>query len=120
MMKQILLALPLLVRWPSSTRRAVGPIRRPGDVRRDRSSGSGNAQTITVPNASSMNDLVGVLVKYIPAATNTTAATVTVNGFSPCTYRKPTSAGLAALNGSPAEIVTGQSLRCSCMTARSA
>ncbi len=72
--------------------------------------GSGNAQTIVVPNASSMSDLVGVLVKYIPSATNTSSATVTVNAFTACTFRKPTSAGLAALNGSPAEIVTGQSL----------
>lgn len=73
--------------------------------------GSANVQTITLPNASSLGDIVGVLVKYIPGASNTSAATVTINAFAPCTFRKPTNAGLVALaGGATPEIVAGQSL----------
>lgn len=73
--------------------------------------GSANVQTITLPNASSLGDIVGVLVKYIPGVSNTSAATVTINAFSPCAFRKPTNAGLVALaGGANPEIVAGQSL----------
>jgi len=69
--------------------------------------GTANAQTISLPNATSYSDLVGVIVKYVPGATNTGDATLTVNSFvtSPH-FRKPSGAGLVALAGG--EIVTGQ------------
>lgn len=76
--------------------------------------GSANAQTITVANATSYANLRGVAVKYIPGATNTTAATLAVSGNSgvlsggPISFRRPTSSGLAALAGG--EIVTGQAV----------
>lgn len=69
--------------------------------------GSANAQTITISNATSYADLVGVLVKFIPGATNTAAATLNVNGFgSSPSFRKPNGAGVTALTGG--EIVSGQ------------
>ena len=69
--------------------------------------GTANAQTITLANASSYADLVGVAVKYTPSATNTGDATLTVNGFgSSPSFRKPNGAGVTALTGG--EIVSGQ------------
>ena len=70
--------------------------------------GSANAQTMTLPNATSLADLVGVIVKYVPNVGNTGDATLTVNSFvgSPPHFRKPTGSGLAALTG--AELVAGQ------------
>src|SRR4051812_6015238 len=66
--------------------------------------GSANAQTLTLANASSYNDLLGVIIKYIPGTSNTSAATLTINGFgSSPAFRKPTSAGPVALTGSPSE-----------------
>ena len=69
--------------------------------------GTANAQTLTLANASSYADLVGVIVKYTPGATNTGAATLTVNGFgSSPSFRKPNGAGVTALTGG--ELVSGQ------------
>lgn len=69
--------------------------------------GTANAQTLTLANASSYADLTGVIVKYVPTATNTGAATMTVNGFgSSPAFRKPSGSGMTALTGS--EIVSGQ------------
>ena len=69
--------------------------------------GSANAQTITVPNASTYTDLQGVLIKFLPVATNTGAVTLNVNGFgtSP-SFRKLGGAGLTALTGG--ELVINQ------------
>jgi hypothetical protein len=68
--------------------------------------GSANAQTITLANALSLAALTGVKIVYIPSASNTAAATMTVNGFATTAMRKVTGAGLAALTG--AEIISGQ------------
>jgi hypothetical protein len=68
--------------------------------------GTANAQTVTLPNATSLTDLLGVIVKYVPGATNTGAATLTVNSLAATAFRKPTNTGLAALTGG--EIVSGQ------------
>lgn len=76
--------------------------------------GTANAQTVTIPNASSYADLLGVPLQIVPGATNTTAATLTVSGNSGAlsggaiAIRRPTSSGLAALVGG--EIQSGQSL----------
>jgi len=74
--------------------------------------GSANAQTITLPNATQYSDLLGVLVKYIPGATNTAAATLAVSGNGgtltggPISFRKPSIGGLVALTGT--ELIIGQ------------
>jgi hypothetical protein len=70
--------------------------------------GTANAQTLTLPNATSLADLVGVIVKYVPNVGNTGDATLTVNSFagSPPHFRKPTGTGLAALTGG--ELVAAQ------------
>lgn len=69
--------------------------------------GTANAQTLTLANASAYADLVGVIVKYVPSATNTGAATLNVNSFgSSPSFRKPNGAGVTALVGG--EIVSGQ------------
>jgi hypothetical protein len=74
--------------------------------------GTANAQTITVPNATSYADLYGVLIKFIPGATNSGSATLAVSGLGgalaggPITIQKPTGSGRAALTGQ--EIVSGR------------
>ncbi len=68
--------------------------------------GTANAQTGTVANVSSYNDVLNVLLKYTPTATNTGDTTFTLNGFgtSP-NFRKTTTGGLAVLTGN--ELVNG-------------
>jgi hypothetical protein len=62
--------------------------------------GTANAQTVTIPNAASLTNLRGVLLKYIPAATNTAATTLTVNALTPTSVLKPSNnSTLAALSG---------------------
>lgn len=69
--------------------------------------GTANAQTLTLANATSYADLLGVIVKYVPSATNTGSATLNVNGFgSSPQLRKANGSGLTALTGG--EIVSGQ------------
>jgi hypothetical protein len=69
--------------------------------------GTANAQTLTLPNATSLADLVGVIVKYVPNVGNTGDATLTVNSFgSPPHFMKPTGSGLVAL--ASGDLVAGQ------------
>jgi hypothetical protein len=69
--------------------------------------GSSNAQTITVPNATSYSDLIGVLVKLIPGATNSGDMTLQVNGFAtPPHVEKPIGSGMGLLTGQ--EFTSGQ------------
>lgn len=69
--------------------------------------GTANAQTITLANVSSYNDLVGVLVKFIPGATNSGATTLAVNGLAtPPSLRKPTGSAMGAFTGG--EFTVGQ------------
>lgn len=69
--------------------------------------GSANAQTIALANVTSYADVTGVIIKYIPAATNTGAATLGITGVvGTLPLRKPSGAGVTALTGS--EIVTGR------------
>lgn len=74
--------------------------------------GGTNAQTLTLANASSYADLLGVIVKYVPGGANNGAATIAVSGNSgvlsggPIAFRRATDAGLAPLVGG--EIVVGQ------------
>lgn len=64
-----------------------------------RGGGTANAQTIPLSNVGSYADLVGVIVKYVPSVTNTSTATIAVNGLSPVTVLKQTRAGGAVLQG---------------------
>ena len=52
--------------------------------------GSANAQTVALANAASYADIVGVVVKYVPAATNTGATTVNVNSLGATNFYKST------------------------------
>ena len=69
------------------------------------SGGSANAQTITVANASSYADLLGVPVRFLPGASNTGAATLNVSSLGAKAIKKPSTTGPAALTGG--EMVTG-------------
>jgi hypothetical protein len=67
--------------------------------------GTANAQTGTVTNASSYSDLSGVLLKLVPAASNTGDATLQINSYaSPPHFRIN---GAALVGG---EVVTGRPL----------
>jgi hypothetical protein len=68
--------------------------------------GSANAQTITVPNATNMADLLGVKLVYVPQATNSGPATINPNSLGAQSVRKLTNSGLQALTGF--ELVTNQ------------
>jgi len=68
--------------------------------------GTANVQTATLPNATSLADLLGVIVKYVPNVNNTGAATLTINSLAATAFRKPTNAGIVELTGG--ELVAGQ------------
>lgn len=68
--------------------------------------GSANAQTATIPNMAAYADVLGVLIKYVPAATNTATATFNPNTIGAQTIVKMSTAGLTALTGG--ELVAGQ------------
>ena len=68
--------------------------------------GSANAQTVALANAASYADIVGVVVKYVPAATNTGATTVNVNSLGATNFYKSTLTGLVPMTGN--ELVAGQ------------
>jgi hypothetical protein len=69
--------------------------------------GTANAQTISIPNAVSLTNLRGVLLKYVPAASNTGATTLAVTGLTATAVLKPSNnSTLAALSGG--EIRVGQ------------
>lgn len=60
--------------------------------------GTANAITLTVPNWT--RNIPGVPIRFLPAAQNTGATTVVVNGIgSAIAIRKPTGNGVAALTG---------------------
>ena len=61
--------------------------------------GSGNAQTMSLPNVQNLSDILGVYVSCTPAAQNSSSATLTVNSLSAVPIQKPTSGGLTALTG---------------------
>lgn len=75
------------------------------------STGGANAFTVTIPNINQASDLLGVPIRALMSAPNSSAATLTVsNGSSNILtnvpIQKPTTSGLAALTG--CEIVSGQ------------
>ena len=69
--------------------------------------GTGNAQTITIPNVTSMADVLGVIIKFTPVANNTTAATLNINSIGAVAIDKTSSGGPTALTGG--ELVGGGS-----------
>ncbi len=73
--------------------------------------GSGNAQTITIPNVGSLGDILGVQIKVKPSFTNTGAMTLNPNTLGAVAVNKTSAAGPVALTGSefvssPAQTVT--------------
>jgi len=68
--------------------------------------GSANAIVIAIPDVSSIADLVGVPVRFLPSATNTGPATAAVGGTAATAVKKATQNGLAPLSGQ--EMVAGQ------------
>jgi len=70
--------------------------------------GTANAQTITLNNVGAYTQIVGVLVKYVPGATNTGSATINVNSIGGITVKKPSPGGFVNLSGG--ELVTGQTV----------
>ncbi len=67
--------------------------------------GSANAQTLTLPNALTLADILGVNIKWIPSNGNTGATTLNVNGIGAQAIQRVTPAGMVALGGG--EIVAG-------------
>jgi microcystin-dependent protein len=61
------------------------------------SSGSANAQSITIANYDA--DEPGVTLRFIPGFTNTGPATISINGHSPIALQRPSSIGLVAFSG---------------------
>lgn len=61
------------------------------------SGGSANAQTITIPNLTTVP--VGVPFRFIPGLANTGSATLKINTTSAITVKKQTAGGLALLTG---------------------
>lgn len=57
-----------------------------------------NAQTIAINNVQTLNDVLGVPLRYIPAADNTGPATIAINGLTATTVQRPSSIGLVALS----------------------
>jgi microcystin-dependent protein len=65
--------------------------------------GTANALAFTVHNVSSLNDLIGVPLKFIPASASTGPVTVTLNidgggSLGPVVLDRPSSVGLAGLS----------------------
>jgi hypothetical protein len=65
-----------------------------------------NAQTITLPNMVTLPDILGVPITWVPAAGNTGATTLAINGGTATAVQKPSGSGLVAL--SSAELQAGQ------------
>lgn len=70
------------------------------------SGGTANAQTLAIPNAVDILDLVGVPLSFVPGLANTSATTLIVGPLSGIAVRKPTPSGITALTGG--EFVVGQ------------
>lgn len=61
--------------------------------------GSANAVTVAIANVQSLNDILGVPLRFVPAADNTGAATIAVNNLAATAVRRPSNIGLVALSG---------------------
>ncbi len=76
--------------------------------------GSANAQTATISNLTDYAQIVGVTITYVPGFSNTTAATLNLNGIGAVAIKRQTSIGLVPLGGTIAnggggsELVAGQ------------
>lgn len=68
--------------------------------------GPGNAQNVTIPNVSSLADVLGVPISIQAGAPNTGSTTLSVSSTTPTIVKKPSPAGLVNMVGG--EIKTGQ------------
>ena len=71
------------------------------------SGGSANSQTITIPNAVSYNDLVGVQFSFLPGFSNSGPTQININGLGLKNVLKTSTSGPVALVGG--EIIAGGS-----------
>ena len=69
------------------------------------SAGSANAQTIIIPNITSLTNLLGVTISFIAGYSNSGATTLAVTSLAATAIKKPSLGGLIALAGS--EIIAG-------------
>lgn len=72
------------------------------------SGGTANAQTTLLANVSTISDVQGVLLKFVPGNSNTGSATLAVGGTAATIIRKPGASGLVALTGG--ELQVGQAV----------
>lgn len=72
------------------------------------SGGTANAQTTLLANISTISDVQGVLLKFVPGNSNTGSATLAVGGTAATIIRKPGASGLVALTGG--ELQVGQAV----------
>lgn len=70
------------------------------------SGGTANAQTLSIPNISSFNDIVGVEIRFLAGSTNTGDTSMTIAPLSAGGIRKTSRVGLLPLSGR--EIAAGQ------------
>lgn len=61
--------------------------------------GTANAQTISIANVQSLNDVLGVPLRYVPPLDNTGPATISINNLTATAARRPSNIGLVALSG---------------------
>jgi hypothetical protein len=61
--------------------------------------GSANAQTFPLHNVQSLANVIGVPLRYVPAADNTGPATIGIAALTPVAVRRPTNIGLQPLSG---------------------
>lgn len=69
------------------------------------STGAANAQILTMPNVAAYADVQGVLIKFTPGFSNTTAATIAINGLTP---QPVLLASVGTIPLPPSSIVVGQ------------
>lgn len=72
------------------------------------SGGTANAQTTSLANISTISDIEGVLLKFVPGNANTGSTTLAVGGTAATIIRKPGASGLVALTGG--ELQVGQAV----------
>lgn len=63
------------------------------------STGSANAQVVSIPNVSSLADLIGVPIRFVAGFTNTGSTTAAIGGLAPIAIKSPSPTGPIALVG---------------------
>jgi hypothetical protein len=66
--------------------------------------GTANAQTVTIANVSTINDVLGVPIRWVPNIANTGSTTLAVTGTAATLIKKPGGSGLVNLSGGELQI----------------